>query len=287
MKITGETKVIGIFGYPVSHSLSPLMQNSALEHLGLNYIYLPFEVRPESLESAVNGIKALGISGVNVTVPHKEAVIPFLDEIDESAELIGAVNTILNKNGRLIGYNTDSPGYIRSLHEDAGFDPKGKTILVIGAGGAARGIIAGLFLSGASEIIITNRTIERAEEIKVNYAERYRRKHIQIKTAPLSYLKDPQILFSVDLIVNTTSMGLEGGAPYVDFASTSPHVLISDIAYKPPVTQFLKKAQEAGRKTLGGLGMLVYQGAISLEIWTGQKAPVEVMKNSLRAFLNE
>ncbi|MBI4746371.1 MAG: shikimate dehydrogenase [Deltaproteobacteria bacterium] len=287
MKITGETKVIGIFGYPVSHTLSPLMQNAALEALGLNYIYVPFEVRPESLEFAVNGIRALGVSGVNVTVPYKESVMKFLDEIDESAGLIGAVNTILNKNGRLKGYNTDSPGYIRSLHEDAGFDPKGKTILVVGAGGGARGIIAGLLLNGTSEIVIANRTIEKAEEIKVNYAKICRRKHIQIKTAPLSYLNDPQILSSVDLIVNTTSMGLEGGFPDVDFSLTSRNVLISDIAYKPPLTQFLKKAQGAGRKISGGLGMLVYQGAISLEIWTGRKAPVEVMKNSLKIFLNE
>ena len=287
MKVTGYTKVLGIFGYPVGHTLSPLMQNAAIEASGLPYIYVPFEVSPENLESAINGIRSLGIVGVNITVPHKEKVLPFLDEITEEASLIGSVNTIENKNGRLIGHNTDSRGYIRSLREDAGFDPKGKRALIIGAGGAARGIAFGLFLEGVSEIIIANRTIEKAEEIKVNYAEKYRRKHIQIKTAPLSYLKDPQILFSVDLIVNTTSMGLEGGAPYVDFASTSPHVLISDISYKPPVTQFLKKAQEAGRKTLGGLGMLVYQGAISLEIWTGQKAPVEVMKNSLRAFLNE
>lgn len=285
MKVTGETKVIGIFGYPVSHSLSPLMQNAAIEALGLNYIYIPFEVKPEELERAVNGIRALGITGVNVTVPHKEAVIPFLDEADEDAKLIGAANTILNKNGRLIGYNTDSPGYIRSLREDAGFDPKGKSIIVIGAGGAAMGIIAGLFSHDASEIIMANRTIEKAEQIRVNYTERYRHKSIQIKTAPLSYLKDPRILSSVDLIVNTTSMGLEGMAPDVDFASTSPHVLISDIVYKPAVTPFLKQAQDAGRKTLGGLGMLIYQGAISLEIWTSQKAPIDVMKNSLMPFL--
>lgn len=285
MKITGKTKVIGIFGYPVSHSLSPLMQNAALEHLGLNYIYLPFEVRPESLESAVNGIRALGVSGVNVTVPHKEAVIPFLDEIDESAELIGAVNTILNKNGNLIGYNTDSPGYIKSLHEDAGFDPKGKNVLVIGAGGAARGIISGLFLEGASKITIANRTTEKAKKIEDTL--RATGKKIGIETIPFSYLKDPKILSSLDLIVNTTSMGLEGGSPDIDFSLTPKHVLVSDIVYKPPVTPFLEKAQDAGRKTLSGLGMLVYQGAISLEIWTGQRAPVEVMMNSLRTFLNE
>ncbi len=145
MKIRGETKVVGIFGYPVSHTLSPLLQNAALEALGLNFIYIPFEVSPKDLERATDAIRALGLKGVNVTVPHKEAVMKFLDEIDESAELIGAVNTILNKNGRLIGYNTDSPGYIRSLHEDAGFDPKGKNVLVIGAGGAARGTLYRLY----------------------------------------------------------------------------------------------------------------------------------------------
>ena len=248
MKITGETKVIGIFGYPISHTLSPLIQNAALEALGLNYIYIPFEVKPNNLESAVKGMQALGLAGVNVTVPYKEAVIPFLDEIDIDAELIGAVNTIVNKNGRLKGYNTDSPGYIRSLHEDAGFAPKGKTILVIGAGGAARGIIAGLFLNGASEIIIANRTIEKAEEIRLNYAERCRSKHIQIKTASLSYLKDPQILSSVDLIVNTTSMGLEGVAPDVDFASTSPMSSSRTLPTNRQLHNFLKKLKGRGAR---------------------------------------
>ena len=284
MKITGETKVLGIFGYPVRHSLSPLMQNAALEHLGLDYIYLPFEVRPEQLETAIKGIRALGISGVNVTIPHKEKVIPFLDEVTEEASLIGSVNTIENKNGKLIGHNTDSRGYIRSLREDAGFDPKGKTILVIGAGGAAKGIIFGLFLEGASKITIANRTIEKAK--KVEDTLRATGKKIEIESIPFLALKDPRILSSIDLIVNTTSMGLEGGSPDIDFSLTPEHVLVSDIVYKPPVTPFLKKAQDAGRRTLGGLGMLIYQGAISLEIWTSQKAPVEVMRNSLAPFLN-
>lgn len=287
MKITGKTKVIGIFGYPVSHTLSPLMQNAALEALGLNCIYVPFEVETNDLGAAVKGVRALGLTGVNVTVPHKEAVIPFLDEIDEDSKIIGAVNTILNKNGKLIGYNTDSPGYIRSLREEAGFDPKGKSVIVIGAGGAAKGIACGLFLAGASEIIIANRTIEKANEIRLNLngIDKYKSEQVAIKTIHLSELNNN--ISNVDLIVNTTSMSLEGKAPDVDFASTSPHVLVSDIAYKPPLTPFLKRAREAGRKTLGGLGMLVYQGAISFEIWTGQKAPVDVMKNSLKSFLDE
>lgn len=285
MRVTGETKVIGIFGYPVRHSLSPLMQNAAIEALGLNYIYIPFEVKPEKLESAVNGIKALGISGVNVTVPHKETVIPFLDEIDEDAKLIGAVNTIENKNGKLIGHNTDARGYIRSLREDAGFEPKGKNILVIGAGGAARGIIAGLSMNDVSDVFIANRTIEKGTAL----AEEFKNKFIKINfvALPLSSLKDPKILSPADLVVNTTSLGLGEGAPDVEFSLTPPNTLISDIVYKPAVTPFLKMAQDAGRRTLGGLGMLIYQGAISLEIWTGQKAPVEVMMNSIRGFLNE
>lgn len=279
MKITGDTQVLGIFGCPVKHSLSPLMQNAAIEALGLNYIYIPFEVRPDDLEAAVKGIKALGIAGVNVTIPHKERVIPFLDEITEEARLIGSVNTIENESGKLIGHNTDSSGYIRSLREDAGFEPKEKKILVIGAGGAARGIIAGLLMEGASEITIANRTVGKGEMLAKEFGEKF--KGIRIAALPLSSLKDPQVLSSIDLIVNTTSMDLVGEMPEVEFSLTAPSVVVSDITYKPPVTPFLKKAQDAGRRTIGGLGMLVYQGAISLEIWTSKKAPVEVMKKAL------
>lgn len=284
MKITGETKVIGIFGYPVRHSLSPLMQNAAIEALGLNYIYIPFEVKPEELERAVNGIRALGISGVNITIPHKEKVVPFLEEVTEEASLIGSVNTIENKNGRLIGHNTDSRGYIRSLREDAGFEPKGKKILVIGAGGAARGIIAGLSMNDASDIFIANRTVEKGERLALEFKDKF--SAIRFSSIPLSSLKDPNILSQVDLIVNASSMGLDEGAPDVEFSLTPPHALISDIVYKPAVTPFLKKAQAAGRKTLGGLGMLIYQGAISLEIWTSKEAPVDIMRNSLTPFLS-
>lgn len=283
MKITGETKVIGIFGYPVRHSLSPLMQNAALVDLGLNYIYLPFEVRPEQLETAIKGIRALGISGVNLTIPHKEKVIPFLDEVTEEASLIGSVNTIENKKGKLIGYNTDSMGYIRSLREDGGFEPRGKNILVIGAGGAARGIIAGLSMNDVSVIFIANRTVEKGKALAEEFKNKFRQ--INFSALPLSSLKDPKILSQVDLVVNATSMGLEEGAPDVEFSLTPPHTLVSDIIYKPAVTPFLKKARDARLKTLGGLGMLVYQGAISLEIWTSQKAKVEVMRNSLTPFL--
>ena len=281
MKITGETNVLGVFGYPVRHTLSPLMQNAAIEALGLNYAYLPFEVKPGDIGDAVRGIRSLGIAGVNVTVPHKEAVIPFLDELTDEAEKIGAVNTIENRNGRLIGHNTDSLGYVMSLREDAGFEPKNKTIIVIGAGGAAMGIITGLLSNDAGEIVIANRTVEKAEKIKANYTKKNKDGNIRIITAPLSCLKDPKILSSVDLIINTTSMGLEGMAPDVDFTSTRPQVLISDISYKPAVTKFLKNAQDADRRTIGGLGMLVYQGALSFETWTSHKAPVDVMKKAL------
>lgn len=279
MRVTGETKLLGIFGYPVKHSLSPLIQNAAIEALGLNYVYVPFEVSPEQIETAVKGVRAFNIIGVNVTVPHKERVIPFLDRLTEEAALIGSVNTIENRDGKLVGHNTDSRGYIRSLREDAGFEPKGKNILIIGAGGAARGIIAGLSMEGVSEIKIANRTVEKGEILAREFQDKFER--ARFTASSLSALQDPKILLAVDLIVNTTSMGLEGKMPDIDFSLTLPHTLISDIVYKPLITPFLKMAHEAGRKTIGGLGMLVYQGAISLEIWTSRKAPVEVMKNAL------
>ena len=281
MKVTGYTKVLGIFGYPVGHTLSPLMQNAAIEASGLPYIYVPFEVSPENLESAINGIRSLGITGVNITVPHKEKVISFLDEITEEASLIGSVNTIENKNGRLIGHNTDSRGYIRSLREDAGFDPKGKRALIIGAGGAARGVMAGLSLNRIAEILIANRTLEKGETLAAEFGGKFN--EIKFSAHPLSALNDPDILSSLDLVINTTSLGLEGKTVEVELSFTPPHVLISDIAYKPPTTSFLKKAQDAGLKTLGGLGMLLYQGAISFEIWTSNKAPLDVMKKALMA----
>ncbi len=279
MRIDGNTKLLGIFGYPVKHTLSPVMQNAAIAELGLNYVYVPFEVRPEELESAVKGIKALGIAGVNVTVPHKQAVIPFLDDLSEEAHLIGSVNTIENRDGRLIGHNTDSRGYIRSLREDAGFEPKGKKVLIIGAGGAARGIVAGLSMEGVSKIIIANRTFEKAANLAHEFGNKF--STADFNATSLSSLKDPQLLSTIDLIINTTSAGLAGDAPEVNFSLTPGHTLVSDIVYKPPVTPFMKNAEAAGRKTVGGFGMLIYQGAISFEIWTGQKAPVDVMKKVL------
>lgn len=279
MKVTGYTKVLGIFGYPVKHTLSPLIQNAAIEALGLPYVYIPFEVSPENLRSAINGIKSLGIVGVNITLPHKEKVIPFLDEITEEASLIGSINTIENNNDRLIGHNTDSKGYIRSLREDAGFDPKGKKALIIGAGGAARGVIAGLSLNRIAEIFIANRTLEKGEALAAEFRGKF--KEVKFSAHPLSALNDPVILSSLDLIVNATSLSLEDRTIGVELSFTPPHVLISDIAYKPPITSFLKQAQEAGRKTLDGLGMLLYQGAISFEIWTSSKAPIDVMKKAL------
>lgn len=285
MKVTGDTKVLGILGYPVGHTLSPLMQNAAFEALGLDYAYLPFKVHPEELGAAVKGIRALGIIGVNITIPHKEQVIPFLDEITEEASIIGAVNTIENRNGRLIGHNTDSGGYIRSLREDAGFDPNGKNILVIGAGGAARGVIAGLSRNRASGIFIANRTMEKREKLAIGFGDKF--KEIKFTPFPLSSLKDKDMLSSVDLIVNTTPLSLEGETPDIEFTLTHPHTLISDIVYSPPMTPFLKKAREAERKTLGGLGMLLYQGAISFEIWTSKEAPIAAMKKALMEAIKE
>lgn len=280
MRITGETRILGIFGYPVKHTLSPSMQNAALESLGLNYIYLPFEVRPEELEDAVRSLNTLGIIGVNLTIPHKESVIPFLDEITDEAEVIGSVNTIENKNGRLIGHNTDSGGFMMSLRADAGFNANGKTALVIGAGGAARGVIAGLAREMVHRIFIANRTMEKGERLAKEFGNKF--EGTEFTAIPMSSLNDSSIMSSLDLFVNATSMGMEGTIFDIQFSLTPTHVLVSDIVYNPQLTAFLKKAREGGRKTIGGLGMLLYQGAISFEIWTSRKAPIAIMKDVLQ-----
>ena len=179
MKITGKTKIVGIFGYPIEHTFSPLMHNAAFSALGLDYCYIPFEVQPKDLKSAVEGIRALNIRGVNITVPHKEAVIKYLDELSKEAKLIGAVNTIENRGGKLIGHNTDGRGFIKSLWDDAKTRVKGKSVLLVGAGGAGKGIAVSCALEGASEIIIANRTIKKADELVRYLKEILRRLNFQ------------------------------------------------------------------------------------------------------------
>lgn len=287
-EINGSTKVCGIFGYPVEHTFSPSMHNAAFKSCDLNFVYLPFTVKPKELERAVSGIRAMNITGVNITVPHKEKVIPFLDEVSEDARLIGAVNVIVNRGGRLCGYNTDGAGFVRALKEETGFLPPGSKILIMGAGGAARAVAVQLACSGAALITLANRTPARARKLADML------KNAGFCSEVLAYRYDypdggPELAEAVvvnnyDLVVQTTPVGMhpkERDCPSFPFQKLRPGAIICDIIYNPPRTVFLKRAGEAGAKTCNGLGMLLYQGVLAWEMWTGYRAPVEVMRKAL------
>jgi len=277
--VTGTTKILGIIGHPVSHSLSPLMHNTALEQCDLDFMYVPFDVAPEHLQVAINGLRALKVAGINVTIPHKQTVMPYLDELDASAEAAGAVNTIRNDNGRLIGYNTDGDGLIKSLADDLHFQAEAATILLLGAGGAARGAVAALCRSGAARILIHNRTYESAEKLAADMYQRY-------PTTAVNAILDMATLENsareAALIINTTSVGMKDNElsfPCLD--SLAPTTKVYDMVYAPPVTPLLREAAKRGLQTANGLGMLACQGELAFAIWTGVMPPPGLMKGVL------
>ncbi|MDD5449627.1 MAG: shikimate dehydrogenase [Candidatus Omnitrophica bacterium] len=279
MNLNGDTRVFGIIGYPVRHSLSPAMQNAAFKKLGSNAVYAPFEVKPEELEGAVAGIRALGLGGVNITIPHKERVLKFLDELSPQAGLIGAVNTIVNRNGRLSGHNTDMPGFLKSLKEDLGFNPRGKTAFVVGSGGGAKAVGFGLALAGARRIILTDCLDERALELACE---------IELKTGCecIALQKNSkgiaEIILNSQLLVNATPCGMKAGDPPVISADLLHGGLsVFDLIYNRK-TKLISAALGMGLKAVQGLNMLLYQGAISFELWTGKKAPIEVMRREVK-----
>jgi len=275
-----KVRVLGIMGYPVGHSLSPAMHNAALRHLGLKGVYLPFEVLPGYLEEAVAGIRALGLWGVNVTIPYKEKVLDYLDWLTPQAELIGAVNCIACREGRLEGHNTDGEGFLRSLREEGGFDPEGKEVLVLGAGGAARAIALVLGQSRAQKIVVANRTREKAEELA---AQVRRRTAADAAGIGLGSQELASAAFQADLIVQTTPVGMYPHEEPPDWFKPEwfkADTLVYDIIYRPRPTAFLRQAAARGCRTLDGLGMLVFQGALAFSWWTGLDAPAEVMREA-------
>ena len=277
MKVTGKTAVYGIFGYPVKHSLSPLMQNAAFSKKAIDAVYVPFEVPPENLKEAVEGVRALGIKGLNVTVPHKERIVEHLDYLSDEAELLGAVNTVKNENGELTGYNTDAEGFLRSLLEE-GVELEGKRALMFGAGGAARAVGYALLKGGVKFLNIVNRNFSRGKEVGELLG-----KLGNVLVYPLKESTVEVLLEDVDLIVNTTSLGMKPDDPHLfDYSKIPSGVTVVDIIYNPPEPPLLKAAREKGCKTVNGLGMLVHQGAVAFEIWTGEKAPVETMREVLK-----
>lgn len=287
-EINGETRVVGILGDPVAHTLSPAMQNAAFVALGLNFVYLPFRVSKADLAAAVAGLRALGLAGANVTVPHKEAVLPYLDEVAEEARLIGAVNTIVNQGGRLKGYNTDAAGFLRAAVE-AGFEPRGAAAVVLGAGGAARAVSFALALAGVRRIAIFNRTPARAEALAEEVS---RATGIWAAALPWGELAKcgVEVMGTANIVVQTTSLGMhpqEAAAPPVPANAFRKEQLVVDLVYNPPRTEFLRLAEECGARTENGLGMLLYQGAAALELWTGRQAPVAVMRKALLKALGQ
>jgi shikimate dehydrogenase len=284
MKINGKTKVCAIIGDPVGHSLSPVMHNAAFKELGLNIVYVAFPVKTDRLEDAILGARSLGLLGLNVTMPHKHAVIQYLDETDATAKAIGAVNTILNERGKLFGYNTDGKGAIIALQENR-VDPEEKKMLLLGAGGAAKAI-AFQAAQETTELVILNRTQEKAKQL-ANLLNKTFGTKVKGRTLSTEVLKEE--LGTTDILVNATSVGM---SPTVDVSPVPADLLhsglcVMDIVYNPLETMLLKDAKTAGASVVSGLEMLLYQGAVAFEIWTNCPAPVDVMKNAALSKLAE
>lgn len=285
MKVDGSTQLIGLIGWPVSHSFSPAMHNAALAALGLNWIYVPMPVPPDSVGDAVRGLAALGFRGVNVTVPHKQAVIPFLDEITPAAAKIGAVNTIHidPQSGRLSGANTDWRGFLADL-EALDIRVKGRDCLVLGAGGSARGVVYGLSRAGGRTIILARRA-DQARQLAQALGEDG--PHAIRALAELA-----TVIGEADapLIVNTTPLGMSplvDESPWPDDLAFPPGAFVYDLVYNPPLTRLMRQALAAGCETSNGLGMLLRQGAASLAIWTGAEPDLRVMQMALKSVQEE
>lgn len=273
--ITGTTQLYGIIGHPVYHTCSPSMHNAAFQSLEIDAVYLPFSVTPEHLASAMEALRSLQIQGVNVTIPHKTKVIPFLDELELPALFTGAVNTIRNDQGRLIGTNTDGEGFIRALHA-AGYSSRNKRVLLLGAGGSSRAILASLAKEGTDAIFLFNRTLEKAEQLVCDFQSHF--PTVSIQTIHESVLQT----LSIDWIINTTSVGMNGTDLPISFPiSLLSLTLVVDIIYHPPVTPLLQQASAQGISILNGQGMLLHQGVAAFEFWTQQPAPVAIMAQAL------
>ncbi|MFQ5912795.1 MAG: shikimate dehydrogenase [Nitrospinota bacterium] len=286
--MTSLERVLGVLGFPLGHSLSPLMYNPALAELELPYRFLAFEVRPEGLRDAMRGIRALGIHGVALTIPHKEAVLTHLDDLTEQARRIGAVNLVFRDGERLIGHNTDGAGFARSLREEGGMDPRGRRFLLLGAGGAARGIALELAAEGAAHLAIANRTLERAGALAEWVRKGFR--SVRVQALPLRGGQVKAAAGEADAVIQCTSLGLMGGGEEEDALPLDPGCLrpgqvVVDIVYRPLEPPFLRAARARGAKTVSGLGMLVFQGAENFRIWTGRELPVERVRAAMEAAL--
>ena len=284
MHIDGSTRLVGIIGNPLDHSLSPTIHNAAFDYLGLNWCYVPLPVEEGNLSAGVDGIKALRFAGVNVTMPFKTEVLPLLDKVAMFAESVGAVNTILIDKGKLIGYNTDGRGFYTALVRDLGYDVKGRRVLVLGAGGASRSVTVSLALAGCQSIVIVNRSPERSRQLA----------EIILKSTPdidVTWLSPDDnydiVLAESDLIINATPLTTFNGSLRVPVSLLNKNQIVCDLNYSLYQPPLLQEAEARGAQVMDGKGMLLYQAAAAFEIWTGLDAPVEVMRVALLRALEE
>lgn len=281
-EVLGSTRVYALLGWPVAHSLSPPMHNAAFGRRGMDAVYVALPVPPRRLPVAVEGLRALGVAGANVTVPHKEAVLDLLDGVDREAREIGAANVIVRRDGKLLGYNTDGRGFIEFLRRDGGLRPRGQRVVVLGAGGAASAVVHGLGAWGARSVLIANRTEPRARRLAARYRPLFP------STAFEALGLDPadlgEAFARATLVVNATPIGLEGWkgtAPSLPLRALPAGAVVADLVYVPRRTALLRKARRRGLKTLSGLGMLLYQGALAFHLWTGRRPPLPTMRQAL------
>ncbi len=267
-------KSLGIIGYPLGHSISPVFQQAGLDAAGIDATYEGWETAPEDLARRLESFRSDGFVGSSVTIPHKESVMALLDEVSEGARLIGSVNTIVSREDKLIGYNTDAPGFLRGLRENGGYEPEGKDTVLVGTGGAGRAVAFGLAGEGVASLMLVNRTVARAERL----GEEVSRAYPDVRVSVEGEIPEG---FEYHLLVNGTSVGMkhtamEEASP-VNRDRLVPGALVYDLIYNPEETVLLKQAKEAGSQTLGGLPMLVFQGVEAFELWFGREAPVDAM----------
>jgi len=288
-KLSGRSRFTAVFGHPVEHSLSPSMHNAAYAALGLDRAYLAFHVTPEALSTAIHSITALGLLGVNLTVPHKERAVRMMAHLSDEAKTLGAINCVINRSGVLYGDNTDARGLESDL-KDSGLELEGRTAVIIGAGGAAAAAVLAVLRLGAGRIIIYNRTLSRARRLVRRFARysglRDGDAHKLIEARDLNTLNQSGMLSSAALVINATSLGLHGDFfPSVEYAATPTHCLFYDLIYARRLTLFLKPAATLGRRTMDGAGMLANQGALAFELFNETASPSGLMRATLMAAL--
>ena len=278
-----RSQLVGAFGCPIDENPTGVMEEAAFRAKGLDFRYLTIKVNPGDLKAAMDGIRAMNFRGINLTIPHKVEVLKYLDKLSEAAQIIGAVNMVVNNNGRLWGENTDGKGFLMSL-ENAGVTVTGKTVVLLGAGGASRAISVECALAGAKKIYIVNRNEARGQELTQLLKDKTAAEAVYIP-----WQGTVQVPRDADILVNGTSVGLFPDVdqkPDMDYDTVRPGMVVSDVIFNDPNSLFLREAEKRGAKTINGLGMLVNQGALNFTLWTGVEAPSDVMMDTLKQEFN-